>query len=217
MVFHNPFKYPIKVVIFFARQAGGFKVKYDKAKRLQNKQGEVEYILKKTKPSEIPPIKYADLTGDDTLLLYCDTAGNYLPMTLNKPTYGDPVKNAVAARSHVNAFRAVNGGVQQVVIKPPEIKGVDRDVMNWAINASKKRLNQFKNPGFLEKYGVYIGTVSILIAVGVMVYISLGKIIELEAVAAPSIGAIRTSVEALTQTTEQLVELIGERGADIVW
>ena len=217
MVWHNPLHYPIKVIIFYARQGGGFKVKYDKAKRLQNKQGEVEYILKKTKPKEIPPIKYADLTGDDTLLLYCDTAGNYLPMTMNKPTYGDPVKNAVAMTSPSNQFRAANGGVQQVVIKPPLIKGVDRDVMNWAINASKKRLNQFKNPSFLEKYGVYIGTVSILIAVGVMVWISLSKIIELEAVAAPSINAIQASVESLTQTTQQLIDLIGERGADIVW
>jgi len=77
------------------------------------------------------------------------------------------------------ADRSGNYGRMSVNMEEGIIRGINTDVTNWMIYAQAKRRQQFENPGFFQKYGHFIATAAVLITVGVMIYISLDKIIEL--------------------------------------
>ena len=93
------------------------------------------------------------------------------------------------------ADRTGNYGRMDVNVTSGTIKGINTDVTNWAIYQQIKRRRQFENPSFFAKYGHFIATAAVLISVGVMIYISLDKIIELNAVGANALTHLKDIME----------------------
>lgn len=92
------------------------------------------------------------------------------------------------------------GSYAPMKVSEGEIKGIDVNVKNWAIEDAKEDLDLWKDPGFFAKYGHFIATAGVLITIGVMIYISLEKIIELNQVGAQALQHLKQIMETKVQT-----------------
>ena len=215
MIFGN--KWPIKVIIFNRRAEKGVFVEITKAQRRSTPEGEVSYILKKNK-KEIPPVLYKHITNNNWLFLYCDKTDSFAPMRIQKPgknTYEQwkelekQAKNQGVnlKREDMTVFKKQQKegdmlkNVVPVELEPAKLIGINTNVKNWSINSVKKGFKLWQNPDFFAKYGHFVATAGILIAISVMIYISLDKIIALDEVSANAAHAIAEACKAGSTVT----------------
>lgn len=186
--------WPIKVVIFNKRTKGGIKVETGRAQRRTTKEGEISYVLKKGK-KVIPPVLYEHITNDNFLFLYCDKTESYAPMEIKEPK-GVKKGEGTATLKTLDKIKYV----RPIEIIPAQIVGIDISVKNWMINSVKKGFKLWQDPSFFARYGHFLATVAVLIAIGVMIYISLEKIIALDQL---SVGAMERLSQILSKTGGQ--------------
>jgi hypothetical protein len=179
--------WPIRVILINARASGGMTVQYTRAQRRTSQEGEVSYVLKDGKT--IPPVLYKNITSDNTLFLYCDKSESFGTMSVEKPKGGRGLR-----------ISGMKGNFRPVEIVPAKITGIDTNVKNWAINSAKKGFKLWQDPGFFAKYGHFVATVAVLIAIGIMIYISLEKIIELDEISVGSMQYLAQLLEGKTGT-----------------
>ena len=99
--------------------------------------------------------------------------------------------------NHVFLVKDKNGqyGRATVDVNEDSIKGLPTDITNWIIDSKEEGRKLYENPSFFAKYGNFIMATGILIAIGVMIYISLDKIIELNQIGAGALENVKMLLE----------------------
>jgi hypothetical protein len=123
--------------------------------------------------------------------------GTEIYVTKKSPHRIPPVAYKQLSSNNVLVLKKTEAGrlaPMKVNIRDGNIKGVDADVSNWAINSAQKRLRQWQHPSFFNKYGNFIMTAGSLMVIGILIFITLDKILELQQIGAGATAALAEAI-----------------------